>query len=378
MPESTPTPAQTPPPQPPYYQDDEITLRELILKVQEYYSEVRNNWKLLLWFVIPITAVMLVRAWVEPVKYPAKLTFMVNEDEGGSSAIAGILGQFGLGGGGGGKYNMDKIVELARSRRIIQEALFDSVNIDNKVDLLANHLIRQFELQKTWKRDTTGLKGFLFANGDYQRFSKTENKALKAIYGRVVGDPDNDVEGIFSISYGEETGIFTMKVEGRSEAFSIALAEKNYEELSRFYIDKTTEKQKQTYEIARAKADSLKALLDSKQYQLLHFDDTQKGLVLRAAEATKLQLQRDLQVYALAYGEALKNVEFADFALKNATPFFQVIDWPIGPIRGVGKSKLKAIVLGFLLGLIIGITYLVIKRLVRSALEDSTMVKTNN
>jgi hypothetical protein len=313
---------------------------------------------------------MVGKAWLTPEVYPANLTFMVNEDEGGRGGISSILGQFGLsGGGGGGKFNLDKITELARSRRIVQNALLHMVSIGGQEDYIANHLIREYGYHKKWKKDTTGLKGFLFAKNDLAKFRPVENKVLKILYGRLAGDPENKVEGIFSISYGEDTGIFSVSVKSTSEQLSILLAETLYDRLSSFYIDKSTEKQLQTYNIAKAKADSFKKLLDTKQYQLLKFDDSNKGLVLRTAEASKLQLQRDLQVYAIAYGEALKNVEYADFALKNATPFFQEIDRPVGPIKPAGESKKKALLIGGFLGVFLGAGYVVGRKIYREAME---------
>ncbi|TAK36706.1 MAG: hypothetical protein EPO28_13140 [Saprospiraceae bacterium] len=121
--------------------------------------------------------------------------------------------------------------------------------------------------------------------------------------------------------------------------------------------------------IAKAKADSLRQLLDARQYQLLKFNDTQKGFVLRTSESSKYQLQRDLQVFAIAYGEALKNVEYADFILKSTTPFFQVIDPPIGPIKPAGESKKKALLIGILLGGFLGIGFIVGRKVFRTAMQ---------
>jgi uncharacterized protein involved in exopolysaccharide biosynthesis len=126
-------------PQQEYYQDDEITLKELILKIQEYWQEILKNWKLIFLIIIPFVAFFLIKAFLTPATYSAQLTFMVNEDEGGGGfgGVSAILGQFGFGGGGQSSYNLDKILELSRSRKIIQMALFEKVNIDGKKGLLS-------------------------------------------------------------------------------------------------------------------------------------------------------------------------------------------------------------------------------------------------
>ena len=58
---------------------------------------------------------------------------MVNEEEGGGiSGLSSILGSFGFGGGVGGKYNLERILELSLSQNIIQQAIFKKVEIEGK------------------------------------------------------------------------------------------------------------------------------------------------------------------------------------------------------------------------------------------------------
>ncbi|MEL6276275.1 MAG: Wzz/FepE/Etk N-terminal domain-containing protein, partial [Bacteroidota bacterium] len=121
--------------------NDEITLKELILKIQEYFWYLWGK----KWWIIAAGliggAIGFYRAWTTPLTYTAELTFMVNEDDGANAGgVGAILGQFGLGGGATSEYNLDKILALSRSRRIIREVLFDSVEINSEADLIANHI----------------------------------------------------------------------------------------------------------------------------------------------------------------------------------------------------------------------------------------------
>jgi uncharacterized protein involved in exopolysaccharide biosynthesis len=61
-------------------------------------------------------------------------------------------------------------------------------------------------------------------------------------------------------------------------------------------------------------------------------------------------------------------VEYADYALKNATPFFQEIDRPGGPIKPVGKSKKKALLIGGFLGMFLGAGYVLGRKIYREAI----------
>ena len=57
--------------------DDEITLKELILKVQEYWRELWKHWLLIALVAMPFVIYKIYIAYKTPVTYPAKLTFMV-------------------------------------------------------------------------------------------------------------------------------------------------------------------------------------------------------------------------------------------------------------------------------------------------------------
>jgi len=75
-----------------YIEEDEITLKELILKIKEFFWEVVRNWKWVVLIVIPFVTFFMYKAVSTPVTYEAELTFMVNEDDGGGmGGVSAIL-----------------------------------------------------------------------------------------------------------------------------------------------------------------------------------------------------------------------------------------------------------------------------------------------
>ena len=352
------------------FQREEVTLKELILKVRGYYFEVINNFKTLLLITIPSVVLMVVLAWLTPPIYPATLTFMVISEEGGGfNSISAVLGQFGIGGGGGGgKNNLDRILELSKSRKIVQQALFESVNLKNIDDYLANHIIKDYDFHEEWEEDTTGLKGFLFKHKNVEKFNRTENKVLKKLHGHIIGSSDE--KGIMSNSYGEDTGIMSITTNANSESLSIVFTETIFRKLSEFYVTKTVEKQTKTYDIFKAKVDSLQIELNNAQYRLLRFKDSNRNLGLSQYKTEEYKLEQEIQKLILSYGEAYKNLEFTDFALKNKTPFVQEIDLPIPPILPRKQSKVKAVILGGVLGGFLGLAFIIGRKLFREIMEN--------
>jgi len=251
--------------------EDEITLKELILKVNEYFWYLwgKKWWIIVAGLIGGATGFYL--AHMTPVTYTAELTYMVNEDEDGGIGGAGaILSQIGLGGGSSSEYNLDKIVALSKSRRIVQQALMDSIEIDGEEDLIANHLINVLHLHDSWvDSENPELWGFYFTNSQVGSFNRTANGALKQIFNIVVGGIDT--EGLLSNSYKESTGIFRLTLTSESEHLSSVLAERIYSCLSDFYVRQSTKKQRETLSQLSNKVDSIKTVLQSAEYRLAKF-----------------------------------------------------------------------------------------------------------
>ena len=69
----------------PQHNEDEITLKDIVLKIKEWYRLLLGKWKLLLLAGVLGAAIGLVSAVLKPTTYKAELVFVTAEgDEGGS------------------------------------------------------------------------------------------------------------------------------------------------------------------------------------------------------------------------------------------------------------------------------------------------------
>jgi hypothetical protein len=350
------------------HQEDEITLKDLIVKIKEYGVEVRKNWKTLVLFVIPITAFMLYKAITTPITYISTLTFMVNENEGGMGmgAAAGILGMLGA---GGEKNNLDKILELSKSQRILNEALLTKVDINGKNDFYINHIINIYDLPHTdWVKDPEMSKGVSIRSTNIDSFSRVELSALKSVYNRIVGSPTSSIQPLYATSASKQTSIMKMSFNSLSEELSVRFLKTLYDRLNIFYVSKSIEKQKYTYEVVVEKADSIKKLLYGREYAKASYADTHRGIVMETQQVPTQRLTRDVNMLSIMYAEAIKNAEVADFSLKNKVPFVQAIDIPMFPLKPEKTGKTKATAIGIALGLILGILFIVLRRVIREAM----------
>jgi len=350
----------------PDVEEQEMTLKDLFLKIRDFYLELRANWKIVAACVIVSSIALLLNAFLTPKRFPAQLTFMVREDsKNGLGGVASLLGQFGFGSGNSGEFNLDKIAELARSRHIVQEAIFDSAIIRGKNDYLANHIIDIHNLRKKWSEDTL-LQDFRFKHSDLQQFSRRENMALIVLHQKMVTDKDAFV----TAGYSKQTSILNLKVAAQNEELSIALTEAIYRHLSRFYIEQSTAQSRQTVRNLEIRTDSIRSILTASERTFARTEDRTLGLLLQEDRVPQKRLNTDIQILNLMYAEAIKNLETASFLLKNTTPVFMEIDKPLGPIKPVGASKKMALVLGAGLGVLVAALWIFIRKFIRSNLVE--------
>lgn len=355
----------------PQQPEEELSLRDIIARVKEYLAELRRCWKILALFCLPLIIWQGYLAFTTPVTYQSKLTFMVDDDSGNQGGVLrNLLGGFGL---GSSENNNDRILELARSLRIMQQALFQKVEIGGQTDYLANHFIRIQHLhEEEWSKKPKNpgqpsLKGFFFTRDSVEAFSRLEYTALKSIYGMFTGSEEHTP--LFGARNNADSGIMTLSLNTRSEALTIALLRAIFDCLSAFYINASTEKQLETYQIIKGKSDSLRQLLAGTEYRAAQFRE-QNNLLFRPTDQLPTErYSRDKTIYALMYGESVKNLELADFALRNKIPYVQPIDLPIPPLVGTPYGKKKALGLGLGLGLVLGGLFVIFRKIIRDQLK---------
>lgn len=357
--------------------EEDVSLKEIILTLSAYLKEIWSR-KFLIVFVtgLSVVAFVLIAFMTKP-SFPGVLTFMVNEEDSGGSNISGLLGQFGI--GGSTDYNLDKILELSKSRRISQNILFDTIIVMGKADMIANHTIDYLESEEEWGeinmiyklmygKDPLPLKGFRFTHADESRFGAIENKALKALHIKLAGTPDGSRQGIVTTDYSEDSGIMQLIAETRRPELSVELSKNLYQELSRYYIEKATEKHKNTFEIVKLKSDSIAAALNAAQFNLANFNDKNQNIFRSKDKLTEQRYIIEIEKLMAMYAKTEENLQIADFTLKNKTPYIDVIDEPILPLIANRPSLVQAIIKGLLLGLFLSLGYVVLRKIWRDVM----------
>ncbi|WP_235299253.1 GumC domain-containing protein [Portibacter marinus] len=351
--------------------DDEISIKEIIVKIKEYFWEIVRKWWLILMSSILFAIALGWKAKRVPETYPAYLSFMINSENPNSlSSVSGLLGTFGLGGASTSEYNLDKMIQLLKSRKISEEVFFSRIEVNNHQDYIANHLINHLDTIDRWEAKKSMFKfgpyedpiaDFRFESDSIPAFAYLENKALKRLFTKVIGS--GDVPGLLSGSYDEITNILYLSFTSQDEQLSIKVVKEYYENLAEFYTFQSVSKQLHTYKLIKQKSDSLATLLATKEYQYADAIQSNQRVFAETDRLNEARLRREVEKLNVMYLEATKNLEVADFSLKNKTPFIQTIDLPISPIDSEYESFPWAVIRGLILGGFIGILFVSLRKL---------------
>ena len=354
----------------PYYQDDEITFKELILKIREFSLELWNKkWWIILSGII-ISGLFLLKSYREKTTYTAGISFMVTENGNDNQGLNSPFGDLEY-----GRIENNKITELARSGKIIHQVLLEKAVVNSKNDYLANHLINVYGLHEDWSEEplvdeykSLHLKDFYFTRDNIDEFSQKEFRALSILQQLVAGNNLLGKKGITSIGFNDDTDIFKLNVTAEEENLSMRLINALYEELRTFYIDETIGRPKRTFELIKVQTDSLSNLLENREKVLAGANDRNRGITSTIPSLRISKLSREVSLLDVEYSESLRNQKRLELLLSQETPEFQIIDRTFFPTKNA-PSKIKNILLGGLLGGFLACIYFLGRKIIRDVMN---------
>lgn len=321
---------------------DEITMKELILKGSEWFRYLKSKWLIIGIISVLGAALGFIYATFQKPTYTASLSFALEEEGVGASAAMGLASQLGLDIGGassGGAFKGANVLEIFKSRMMIQKALLEPANMDNKQSL-ADLYIQANEWHKGWK-EKKNLRNIQFPVHATD-LSRTQDSVLGLIHEKLmkqeltVGQKDKKNSVIF------------VELATKSEEFSKNFTETLAVIVSDFYIETKSKKAKNNLSILQHQRDSIRAALNSSLTGVAVSNDQVFGLnpALNVRRVPGIKKEVDVQANTAILTELVKQTELARINLRKETPLIQVIDKPILPLK---KEKFgKAI--GFVLG----------------------------
>ena len=352
----------------PIIKSKEISIKEVVLKTKEIWQFLWSKWLIILICGLLSGAFGLTLSFIIKPKYTATLTFAVsNEKSNPLGAYAGLASMAGLdiGGGGSDLFSSDNIMELMKSKRMIESTLLSPIEVDGKNVTLIEQYITFKDLHKKWSKKPKLANIHFEVNCDPSKFSRVQDSIIATIYDNLikksisVGKPDKKLSIIESI------------ITTNDEIFSKNFLEVLIENVTDFYIETKTKRLKQNVDILQNRADSLSAILTTSTQSIATLTDQNLNPAKATVNAGRARKQIDLQISGAVYGEILKNLELAKVTLQKETPLIQVIDAPVYPLYKEKLGKAKGIILGGILGGFLIVGWLLGKRFYLSIMKEN-------
>lgn len=329
-----------------FQDNDELTLKELILKLKDWLSFLMTQRIKIIIAGFIGGCLGFLYAWIQPITYSAKLTFVVEEGKSTSSglgSLASLAGQFGVdvgGSGGGGLLSGDNILLYFKSESLAREVLlskFDSISNKSVADVYAE----VYGLKKKWaKNDKIGLVDFPTISSN-KKLSRLQDSLIQKITSGIL-------ESQFIVSKTDKkAGFIEVNTIMENDLLAKIYCERIVKVAVDRYINIKTQRQKATVDKLQARVDSVAALLSKA---------TQSGAALATSNSTmdinplfKTRTSvafetttRDKSMLATIFASVVQNLELAKFTLSQETPVIQIVDSSGFPLKEDRISRFKA------------------------------------
>jgi uncharacterized protein involved in exopolysaccharide biosynthesis len=354
--------------------DDEISLKDLILKMKEWYIYLKSKWIIIFIAGILGGAIGFTYSFFQKPTYTATLSFALEDDKaGGGGGLSGALGLasslgIDMGTSAGGAFSGANLIELMKSRTLIERALLNPIIVSGKTSSLAEFYIEFSEMREKLNRKNELKSIHYLVDDNRSKFSLQKDSVLGEVFKIIVGDNST---GLLSVAQKDrKISIISVDVKTENEFFSKALTESVVKEVSEFYIDTKSKRARTNVAILQKQADSIRSELNAAISGVAQASDNVFNLntALNIKRAPSTRRQVDVQANTAILTQLVTNLEMAKVNVLKETPLIQIIDKPILPLKKEKDSKLKRLLLSGFLTAFLLVIVLIIKYILKGLL----------
>lgn len=334
-----------------------VALSDVIQSINQFFKFLQSKFKFLALLMLLGGIVGTVYHLIASPKYHATATFIVEEKSSGAG-LAGMAGQLGfdissLTGGNAGLFEGDNILEIIKSRNIIESVLLSKISLNDSLQskTLADLYYEASGLKNKFLGKNENLSNLNFSNITSEH-SILQDSVLYIMIEKI------NKENLNVQRINKKGSIISINTVSSSPPFSKLFSERLLNETSEMYIKIKVGNLTSNINRLQNKADSLQGLLNRTSYQSAALKTFDANEAYKSSSVPEEMSQRDKLVLNTLYAEVVKNVEVLRISLINQKPIIQILDLPKFPLVNQQKSFLVIELIGLLAGLIIGFLYL--------------------
>ena len=335
--------------------NDEASFKGIIVTISDYKNELKKRLLIILAVAIIFSLIGFGFSRSQEDQYNAVISFIVEDQSEGSnlSTISGMANMIGIdmGGSATSSFNQQNIIELLKSRKIIERTLNNTCKIEGKSDLLINHYIR--------------INNLITDSSTINLSSNYYNDSITSIvWFRII---DRDMEILFQ---NDDANIINLSFESLDAELAKNFTEIVIDEISEMYIDYQTEKSRNVLDNLQSRSDSIFKSLKTSERNFAKVKDNNMRVMTASGRLEELQYMREVEILQAVYLELRKNIELSHMSVLNETPLIQIVDKPVLPLENINRSNLFWIVIFTFLGVFTICFIIILRKLVRDALEE--------
>ena len=329
-----------------------IKYSELKAVIQRFLNYFISQYKIILYITLITSALGLLYGKLQPSTFKATSTFIVEDKSGkGGGGLSGLASQFGidvggLTGGGAGLFDGDNILEIIKSRSIIEKVLLTKMEEPSslKGQTIADYYIQINNLAPAFESKNINVKSLNFASlTEGAKHTIQQDSILYILYSRI--NKNLNVE-----KKNKKSTIITLEVVSGDQVFSKTFAEQLLKQTSDLYIDIKTGNLSRSIDRIQQKADSLQRSLSNIYQNSFQINSSRTEIS-----------NRDKTFSSTLYAEVVKNLETLKLSLINQTPVIQVLDTPKYPLFDQRTPARYSLIIGFAIGFVLSFFYALYK-----------------
>lgn len=347
--------------------NNEISLADLFRKFGRLARYIKSKGKvIMIWIGIGIAAGLCYSLFKKPT-YTAVCTFVLEDSkQGGLGQYSGLASLVGINvNSSSGIFEGDNILELYKSRAMIEKALLSTYNFGGKSEQLIDRFIDMNGLRASDKAGSNGIGNISFS-GDPASFNRKQDSIITSLVTMIN-------KKVLSVSKPDKKlSIINVEVTSVDEGFSKSFSDKIVQTVNNFYVQTKTKKALQNVQTLQKQADSIRLVLNSSIYGVANANDAAPNAnpFMSSLHVPSQKRQIDVQASSTIYNEIVKNLEVAKMSLREEAPLVQVIDAPVLPLKKNKFGKIKGIISGGVIFGLISVLWFSIGKIFQNVMKN--------
>ena len=323
----------------------DFSVKEIWNIVCEYVSYLWKKKLIIIICGVSFGLLGILYAVTKNIQYTSTYIFSLEGGRGGGSisSLTSFSSLFGLGGGSMGAFSGDNLVELMKTRAMVERTLLREVpDLEPKMNfmeyciLVDSARVKCAEIERKPGKFTLCDVNFPL-NQERKSFTRQQDSFLMAIANGLA-------EKIDVIKNDKKLSFVTFSFSYADEAFSKKFADAYVDEVSTFYIDTKTALSRKNIESFERQADSIRKEYDKALSSRAYYADENVNAARQVVGVQIQKKQTDIQILGTGYAEMIKNIEVLKLDLAKESPLIQIIQEPHFPLDNDKVGKLRSLI----------------------------------